>query len=49
MTYKEMDWPQFVLVKANHENDTCFKNGLVMGPADCINYAGLVKTPEKLF
>ncbi len=29
-------------VAANHENDTCFGNGLVMGSADCINYAGLV-------
>ena len=36
-------------VAANHENDTCFGNGLVMGSTDCINYAGLVKTPEKLF
>ncbi len=36
-------------VVANHENDTCFGNGLVMGSTDCINYAGLVKTPEKLF
>ena len=34
-------------VAANHENDTCFGSGLVMGSADCINYAGLVKTPEK--
>ena len=29
-------------VAANHENDTCFGNGLVMGFADCVNYAGLV-------
>ena len=36
-------------VAANHENDTFFRNGLVMGSADCINYAGLVKTPGKLF
>ena len=25
------------LVAANHEYDTCFWNGLVMGLADCIN------------
>ncbi len=24
-------------VAANHENDTCFWNGLVMGLADCVN------------
>ena len=36
-------------VAANHENDTCFENGLVMGSADCMYYVGLVKTPEKLF
>ena len=30
-------------VAANHKNDTCFGNRLVMGSADCINYAGLVK------
>ncbi len=35
-------------VAANHENDTCFGNGLVMGSTDCIDYAGLVKTLEKL-
>ncbi len=23
-------------VAANHENDTCFENGLVMGLADCV-------------
>ena len=28
---------------------THFENGLVMGSADCLYYAGLVKTPEKLF
>ncbi len=32
---------------ANHVNDTCFGNGLVMGFAHCINYADLVKTLEK--
>ncbi len=26
-----------------------FGNGLVMGSVDCIYYAGLVKTPKKLF
>ncbi len=31
-----------ISVAANHENDTCFGNGLVMGSADCIDYAGLV-------
>ncbi len=36
-------------IAANHEKDTCFGNGLVMGSADCVNYAGLVKTLEKLF
>ncbi len=34
---------------ANHENDTCFGNGLVMSSTDCINYAGVVETSEKLF
>ena len=33
-------------VAANHENDTFFENGLVMGSADCVNYAGLVETPQ---
>ncbi len=28
---------------------TRFGNGLVMGSTGCINYAGLVKTPENLF
>ncbi len=28
---------------------TRFGNGLVMGSADCINHAGLIKTLEKLF
>ena len=37
------------IVAANHENDTCFGNRIVMGSADCINYAGLVKTLENLF
>ncbi len=36
-------------VAINRENDTCFGNGLVMGSADYLYYAGLVKTPEKLF
>ena len=36
-------------VAANHENDTCFENRPVMGSADCMYYAGLVKTPKKLF
>ncbi len=36
-------------VAVNYENDTCFGNRLVMGSADCLYYAGLVKTPEKLF
>ncbi len=31
---------------ANRENDTCFLNGLVMGLADFINHAALVKTLE---
>ncbi len=31
------------IVAANHEYDTCFANGLVMGSADCINCAGLIK------
>ncbi len=34
-------------VAANHENDSCFPNGLVMGLADCIDYARLVKPLEK--
>ncbi len=38
-----------VVVAVKRENDTCFGNGLVMGSADCLYYAGLVKTPEKLF
>ncbi len=36
-------------VTVNHENDTCSGNRVVMGSADCLYYAGLVKTPEKLF
>ena len=39
----------FYFNAANHENDTCFGNGLVMGSADCKGHAGLAKTPEKLF
>ncbi len=31
-------------VAVNHENDTCFGNGLVMGYADCKCLAGLVET-----
>ncbi len=34
---------RMLTVAANHENDTCFGNGLVMGSADCMYYAGLVK------
>ena len=33
------------LAAANHENDTCFQIGLVMGITDCIFYAGLYKIP----
>ncbi len=40
---------RIMIVAVNHENDTCFGNGLVMGSADRLCYAGLVKTPEKLF
>ena len=36
-------------VAVNRENDTCFGNGLVMGSADYMYYAGLGKAPEKLF
>ncbi len=36
-------------VAVHRENDTCFGTGLVMGSADYVHYAGLVKTPEKLF
>ena len=32
----------------NRETDTCFGNGLVMGSADCLYYAGLVKTQKKV-
>ena len=35
---------EFKGVAANYENDACFGNGLVTGSADCIDYAGLVKT-----
>ncbi len=35
----------FDIVPANHENDTSLWNGLVMGVADCIIYAGLDKIP----
>ena len=31
-----------ISVAVNRENDTCFGNGLAMGSADCISYAGLV-------
>ena len=44
-----VDLQYSVCVAVNHENDTCFGNGLVMGSADCPYYAGLVKTTEKLF
>ncbi len=43
------DFWNWTFVAANYENDTSFGNGLVMGSADCINYSGIVKTPEKLF
>ncbi len=33
-------------VAVNHENDTCFENGLVMGYAVCKYYSGLVETPK---
>ncbi len=33
------------IVAANHENDTCFQVGLVMGIADCTFCAGLDKIP----
>ena len=36
-------------VAVNHENDTCFENGLVMGYADCKYSAGLVETPKVVF
>ena len=32
------------VVAVNHENETYFENGLVMGYADCKCYAGLVET-----
>ena len=44
-----MEYFQIIIVVANHENDTCFGSRLVMVSADCINYAGLVKTLETLF
>ncbi len=38
-------------VAVNHENDTCLETDLtlVMVSADCLYYAGLVKTPKMLF
>ncbi len=33
----------YICVAVNHENDTCFGNRLVMGSADCLYYAALVK------
>ena len=33
-------------VVVNHENDTCFGNGLVIGYADCKCLAGLVETSK---
>ena len=33
-------------VAVNHENDTCFENGLVMGYADCKYFADLVETSK---
>ncbi len=35
-----------MLVAVNHENDTCFENGIVMGYADCKYFAGLVEAPK---
>ena len=32
-------------VASNHENETCFQVGFVMGIADCIIYAGLDEIP----
>ncbi len=37
-----------VSVVANHKNDTCFGNGLVMGFSHCQNCGGLVKTLKKV-
>ncbi len=34
-------------VAVNHENDTCFENGLVMGYVDCKYFAGLVSYWER--
>ncbi len=34
------------VVAVNHENDTCFGNGLVMGYADCKCSAALVETSK---
>ncbi len=39
-------WTILVFVAVNHENDTCFENGLVMGYADCKCCVGLVETPK---
>ncbi len=38
----EADWH----VAVNHENNTCFENGLVMSYADCKYFAGLVETSK---
>ncbi len=32
-----------ICVVVNHENDTCFENGLVMGYTDCKYFAGFVE------
>ena len=34
-----------LIVADNHENDTCFQVGLVMGIAVCMIYAALDKIP----
>ena len=39
-------YTQFPPVAVNHEYDTCFKNGLVMGYADCKYFAGSVETSK---
>ncbi len=42
-------WTYGPTVAVNHENDTCFGKGLVMGHADCKYCAGLIETPKRCF
>ncbi len=44
--YLVREGERVMVVAVNHENDTCFENGLVIGYAGCKYSAGLVETPK---